>query len=255
MQDASVPDAAPEIYRAVASALHGQSLSPDAWVEIAGFVRREASDLLATGRTSYLVLGSYRSPYERMLRIVQHELDRPVDAHAVVLGDMETPDTDDAVTFRVKFHVAAGAADWLVGVYEKESGGESPELGKLSELFDKKTYVLPRDHRVTLSNVTSRADVLAAATAIYLGDEPAEAKATLLRKLLERARERDVALTEGELVEFLTEREADSYDLPGYSWVHESEFEFFEEQGRCLPWTTEDGLREQARTVSRETRS
>lgn len=254
MTDASVPDASPEIYRAVARALRDQSLSPDDWAEIAAFVRREASDLLAAGRTSYLVLGSYRSPYQRRLRIVQHELSRPVDAHAVVLGDMETPDTDEAVTFRVKFHVAAGAADWLVGVYEKESGGESPELGKLSELFPGETYVLPRDYRVQLSNVTSRADVLAAATVIYLGDESTEAKAALLRKLLDRARELDVPITEGELVEFLAEREADGYDLPGYSWVHESEFEFFENRGRCFPWTTEDGLRERTGTVSRETR-
>jgi hypothetical protein len=42
-------------------------------------------------------------------------------------------------------------SDYIVGVFEKESGGEAPELGEIDDppYFDK-SYVFPRDYRAVL---------------------------------------------------------------------------------------------------------
>lgn len=250
MDEPSVPDNSPEIYRAIERSLGGQSISERDWEVFSTFVAREAPPLLADGPTTYLVLGSYRPPYIPQVNQVQHELDRRPGTYTVKVGDMVDPETAEAPAFRIKFHLAATLADWIVGVYEQEAGGEAPELGKLSEVYPGKTYVLPRDYSVAFSRIETREEALAAATAVYFDDgTPDPEKEENLRDLVAAAKSNDVALTGEGLVDFLTQREDQGYDVAEYSWVHRQEFHFFDRERQCLPWTTGDGHRKQARRV------
>lgn len=250
MTPPSVPPGSLEIYRAAERALGDRSLSERDWQAFSTFVNREAPPLLAVDSTTYLVLGSYRPPYVPQVNQVQHELDRRPGSYTVKIGDMVDPETADVPEFRVKFHVAATLADWIVGVYEQEAGGEAPELGKLSEVYPGKTYVLPRDYAIDFGHVETREEALAAATAIYFDDGTAESeKKAALRELVASARSNGAAVTADDLVDFLAGREDRDYEVVEYSWVHRQEFRFFDGNRTCLPWTTDDGHRMQARRV------
>lgn len=246
----SVPSNSSAIYLALQRALRGQSISEQEWQELSTFVNREAPPLLADGSTTYLVLGSYRPPYIPQVNQVQHELDRRPGTYTVKVGDMIDLETTDASEFRVKFHLAATLADWIVGVYEQDAGGEAPELGKLSEIYPARTYVLPRDYDVEFSHVETREEALAAATAVYFDvDTTDAAKKAVLEELLAAARSNGANVTAEELADFLSRREERNYEIAEYSWVHRQEFRFFDRQRQCLPWTTGDGHRKQARRI------
>ena len=126
----------------------------------------------------------------RRLRIVQHELTKRVGAYPFILGDLDEISSDRLPMFDVMFTLLAAYTDYIVGVYEKESGGEAPELGEIDDApYFAKTHVLPRDYTwFTESNIASRTHVLDAALRIHFRDDLEEhEKQTELDALLTRA--------------------------------------------------------------------
>ncbi|MDJ1432982.1 hypothetical protein [Halostagnicola sp. A-GB9-2] len=206
--------------------------------------------------SSYLVLGSYRSAYGRRLREFANCLNMPTNAESIVLGDTIDLDTEVVPEFDIKINLLGEAADYIAGVYEKENGGESPELGVVRALFVNKTFVLPRDYTgLTRDSLETRENVIQAALAVYYADfdhidskqRVAEKKKAEIASLLTAAREGGVDITERELTDIIKERQSDIDEAPAeYSWVHLSFFKRFEAMDQCHPWTTLAELRDLA---------
>lgn len=238
------PDAA-EIMAVVDEAVGGLELEPAETREIWRFTRRELPYLWSQ-RTSYFIIGSYRDPYIRRLRAVQNELTKQLGAYPFVMGDLLELPTDRLNTFDVMFSLLATYSDYIVGIFEKESGGEGPELGEIAEppYFDK-SYVFPRDYAwATEANVESKRHVVQAALEIAFTDGLTEREAqSAIDSLLDRARETGIDVAEDEIRDVLEERAAEGVEPVTYSWVHLNKFRKFELHGRCFPWTTEEGLR------------
>jgi hypothetical protein len=238
------PDAA-EIVALVRDALGDLELEPQEKRDIWLFANRELP-YLRSQRTSYFILGSYRDPYLRRLRIVQHELNRRVGAYPLVLGDLEEIPADRLPAFEVMFALLATYADYIVGVYEKDSGGEAPELGEIDDApYFAKSHVLPRDYAwFAESNLDSRTRVFDAALTIHFSNDLTEdEKRDELAALVRRAQDAGVSITEEELHEAIAEREDNGTGATTYSWVHLNKFRMFELHDRCYPWTTEADLR------------
>lgn len=197
---------------------------------------------------SYLVLGSYRGEYGIRLRRFAHRVNMPTNAASVVLGDTIDLDTSVLPEFDIKINVLGEATDYIAGVYEKEAGGESPELGFVRALFVEKTFVFPRDYAgLDPETIETRDDVVAAAVQIYFADGPAEARREALLSLLTLARENDIPITERELTDLLKERRETLDEPPAeYSWVHLSLFKRFEVMDRCYSWATVSELLDRA---------
>ncbi|PSP55273.1 hypothetical protein BRC82_06305 [Halobacteriales archaeon QS_1_67_19] len=244
MGDPSIPPNADEIEAAVDEALHGLELEPGETAAILGFANEELSHL-QTPETTYFVLGSYRDPYLRRLRTVENELNKRLGAYAFVMGDLREIGLDRLPEFRLRFHLLASYADYLVGVYEQDAGGEVTELGKVSETpyFDK-SYALPRDYCwMTGKNFDGKPDVVAAGMDIYYnGDLSEEEKEDRLESLVADARESGIEISTEELTDATEEREDE--DTVSYSWVHLNEFRLFELHDRCQPWVEESELRD-----------
>lgn len=215
------------------------------------FIRTELPAFQVSGRTTYLVLGSYRDGFERQLRLVQSELNKRTDTFAAVVGDLRDPDFADRSPFAVKLHLLATYTDWIAGVYEKESGGESPELGVLHTLYFAKTHVLPKDYAWMIDgNVESPEAVRRAALEIYFTDDlDDEATKAELEGLYHTAKENDIDITSEGIVEVIDERRQADEAPATYSWVHLSFFRDFELVGQCHPWFTDNELREQAARI------
>ncbi|WP_135824949.1 hypothetical protein [Halorussus ruber] len=243
MPESSVPPDADEIKAVVDEALHGLELDFDEVAKVLNFADSELSQL-QTPETTYYVLGSYRDPYIRRLRTVENELNKRLSAYAFVMGDLQEIGLDRLPEFRVRFHLLAAYADYLVGVYEQDGGGEITELGKISETpyFDK-SYVLPRDYCwMTGKNFDGKADVVGAAMAIYCNDDLSDDEKTdKLESLAAEAQESGIEVSEEALIDAVDEREED--DTVSYSWVHLNEFRLFELHDRCQPWVEESELR------------
>lgn len=249
MADPTIPPNADDIEAAVDEALHGLELEPHETAAILGFANEELPHL-HTPETSYYVLGSYRDPYIRRLRAVENELNKRLSAYAFVMGDLREIGLDRLPEFRIRFHLLASYADYIVGVYEQDTGGEITELGKISETpyFDK-SYVLPRDYCwMTGNNFDGKADVVAAAMEIYHNDDPADdEKDDELESLAAEAQENEIDISKEELIEAVRERE--DTDVVSYSWVHLNEFRLFELHDRCQPWVGESELRDSVAIV------
>jgi hypothetical protein len=244
MTEPSVPPNADEIETAVDEALHGLELEPYETATILGFANEELPHL-QTPETSYYVLGSYRDPYIRRLRTVENELNKRLSAYAFVMGDLREIGLDRLPEFRIRFHLLASYADYVVGVYEQNAGGEITELGKISETpyFDK-SYVLPRDYCwMTGMNFDGKPDVVDAAMAIYDDeDRTKDEKDDELESLAAEAQEGGIDVSKEELTDAVQEREDNS--TASYSWVHVNEFRLFELHDRCQPWVTASELRD-----------
>lgn len=246
MEPSSPPPDATEIMAHVREALGDLELEPAEKRSIWTFVRRELP-YLRSQRTSYFVLGSYRDPYLRRLRIVQHELNRRVGAYPFILGDLDEIPADRLPTFDIMFTLLAAYTDYIVGVYEKESGGEAPELGEIDDTpYFEKTHVLPRDYTwFAESNLDSRTHVLNTALTIHFRDDFEESeKRDEITALVSRARKAGIDITEEEIRDAISEREDDGTGPTTYSWVHTNKFRLFELHERCYPWTTEHELRD-----------
>lgn len=251
MTDKSVPGQSPEVYDAVDRALkEGKKLSPSQWNSIAEYVNAEYDPLKRPKVLGYLILGSYRRGFRERLRAAQHEIEKSqTSTYPIVLGD--TPEIDnipDDLNFFIRFHLLATGADEIIGVYEKDSGGESPELGKVTAIYFDNVRVLPRGYTgLTTEALDSPEAVTEAATEIYQAEERTDAqKQKELRGLLETARQEGVDISTTEIIDHLKERDADS---PGYSWVHLCEFRRLEREDRCHPWQLNRELRDTARSL------
>ncbi len=229
----------------VHEAVGGLELDPGEKRGIWRFVQRELPYLWSQ-RTSYFILGSYRDPYVRRLRSVQNELAKRLGAYPFLMGDLWELPTDRLNAFDITFTLLATYSDYIVGVFEKDSGGEAPELGEIDDppYFDK-LYVFPRDYTwVTDTNLTSRHHVIQAAVAIAFTDALTDdEKREEIASLVDRARGADVDITEQDVWATVRDRESDGSEPATYSWVHLNKFRKFELHDRCFPWTTEEELR------------
>lgn len=242
--DEFLPPASSDVERIIDDALHGLELTPDEIATIIDFAGSELTHLQST-ETAYFVLGSYRDPYIRRLRKVENELNKRLSAYAFVMGDLREIGLDRLPEFRIRFHLLASYADYVVGVYEQDAGGEVTELGKISETpYFEKSYVLPRDYSwMTGENFDGKADVVAAAMAIYHNDDLTDdEKESELESLAVEARENGINVSREELTDAIEEREDE--DVVSYSWVHLNEFRLFELHDRCQPWVAEPELRD-----------
>lgn len=243
MADPSLPPNADKIGGAVDEALHGLELEPHETAAVLGFANEELPHL-QTPETSYFVLGSYRDPYIRRLRTVENELNKRLSAYAFVMGDLQEIGLNRLPEFRIRFHLLATYADYVVGVYEQDAGGEVTELGKVSETpYFEKSYVLPRDYCwMTGENFDGKADVAAAGMSIYYNtDLPDDERQDKLESLAVEARENGIDISEEELTDAVETREGE--ETVSYSWVHLNEFRLFELHDRCQPWVEEPELR------------
>lgn len=242
MAQPSVPAAAGRIMTAVRRALRGVDVGPTEAMRLLSWIQAETPALYARDQTTYLVLGSYRDPYIRRVRAVSDRLNRRYGTYAFLIGDLEAIDVARLPEFRVQFHLAATLADYVAAVFEQDAGGESNELGKLSDTeYFEKSHVLPRGYRwETDSHLASKRDVFAAAAQIATAEDLAdETKRTELEALVDRARDAGIDLTVEALTAWLDEHDP---EVPAYSWVHLNDFRLFELHDRCYPWTTEDEL-------------
>ncbi|WP_138006499.1 hypothetical protein [Halalkalirubrum salinum] len=239
------PPNAADIKEHVDQALHGLELDPHETSEILNFANEEVPHL-QTPETSYFILGSFRSPYERRLRIVENELNKRVSTYAFVLGDLRDIEIPRLPTFRIRFYIIAPYADTIAAVHEQDAGGEVTELGKISETpFFEHSYVLPRDYAwMTDRNLETKEDVFAAAVRIALNpDTEEETIEQELEALVENANSNGIEISIDELNDRIEEREEEGPDLTSYSWVHLNEFRLFELHDRCIPWADPDDLR------------
>lgn len=240
----SRPNAA-EILARANDALHGLELEPDETAALLEFANREVPHL-QTSERSYLVLGSYREPYVRRVRVVENELNKRVGTYAFVLGDLRGLDIDRLPTFRIRFLLIASFADAIAAVYEQDAGGEVAELGKISETpFFEDSYVLPREYAwMTDRRLDSEEAVIAAAvrvvSSVDLDDDETAAELT---RLLEAARRNGLDISEADVREPVEERFDDGPDVTAYSWVQLNEFRLFELHDRCFPWSSFEELR------------
>lgn len=256
MSGPRVPRNSHAIYRAVNRIFEGIGSPPQGdYHEVVRYMNEELPRF-EQADSSYLVLGSYRGAYGRRLREFANCLNMPTNAESIVLGDTIDLDTAVVPEFDIKINLLGEAADYIAGVYEKESGGESPELGVVRALFVNKTFVFPRDYTgLTRDSLETREDVIQAALAVYYADfdhieseqRVAEKKKEEIASLLTAAHEEGIEITERELTDIIKERQSNIDEPPAeYSWVHLSFFKRFEAMNQCHPWTTMAELRDLA---------
>ncbi len=245
MSDPSPPPDATEIMTVVHDAIGDLELEPAEKREIWRFTRRELPYLWSQ-RTSYFILGSYRDPYLRRLRAVHNELTKRLGAYPFVMGDLLELPTERLNTFDIMFSLLATYSDYIVGVFEKESGGEAPELGEIDDppFFDK-SYVLPRDYAwVTDAHLESKQHVIQAALEMAFTDDLTEERTrSKIESLVDAAQASGVDVSGDEVRNVIDERTAEGEKPATYSWVHLNKFRKFELHDRCFPWTTEEELR------------
>ncbi len=245
MSDPTPPPDAVDIMTVVDEAIGGIELEPAEKRDIWRFTRRELPYLWSQ-RTSYFILGSYRDPYIRRLRVVQTELTKQLGSYPFIMGDLLELPTDRLNTFDIMFSLLATYSDYIVGVFEKESGGEAPELGSIngSPYFDKSS-VLPRDYVwVTDANLESKRHVIHAALEIAFADDLTTNEVQVkIGSLVDRAQESGIDITFEEVWDAVDDRMDDGEEPVTYSWVHLNKFRKFELHDRCHPWTTEADLR------------
>ncbi|OLZ39259.1 hypothetical protein A6E15_17810 [Natrinema saccharevitans] len=256
MSGPRIPRNSHAIYRAVNRIFEGISSPPQGdYHEVVRYMNEELPRFEQVD-SSYLILGSYRDAYGRRLREFANCLNMPTNAESIVLGDTIDLDTAVVPEFDIKINLLSEAADYIAGVYEKESGGESPELGVVRALFVNKTVAFPRDYTgLTRDSLETREDIIQAALAVYYADfdhieskqRVAEKKKEEIASLLTVAQEEGIEITERELTDLIKERQSDIDESPAeYSWVHLNFFKRFEAMSQCHSWTTMAELRDRA---------
>ncbi|SFR58900.1 hypothetical protein SAMN04487947_2597 [Halogeometricum rufum] len=246
MTDSGPPADPREIFENVDEALQGLELEPHETSQILSFANDEVPHL-QTPETSYFILGSYRDPYIRRLRIVENELNKRLGTYPFLMGDLREIDLDRLPVFRIRFTLLAAYTDYIVAVYEQGAGGEVTELGKISTTpYFEKSFVLPRDYTwMTDKQLESPADVLTAAINIRFNDDLDEVSVEEeLESLLTQAQQNGIEISRQDIDERLQTREQAEEEAVSYSWVHLNEFRLFELHNQCLPWSDPDELRE-----------
>lgn len=245
MSDPRPPPDAADLMTVVHEAVGGIELEPAEKREVWRFTQRELPYLWSQ-RTSYFILGSYRDPYIRRLRAVQNELTKQLGAYPFIMGDLLELPTERLNTFDIMFSLLATYSDYIVGVFEKESGGETSELGEIDDppYFDK-SYVFPRDYAwVTDANHESKHHVIQAAIEIAFTDDLTEDEThSRIISLVDHAQASGIDVAEQAVWEVIDDRVEEGADPATYSWVHLNKFRKFELHDRCVPWMTEEELR------------
>ena len=245
MSDPCPPPNATDIMSVVHKAVGGIELEPAEKREIWRFTKCELPYLWSQ-RTSYFILGSYREPYIRRLRAVQNELTKQLGAYPFIMGDLLELPTERLNTFDIMFSLLATYSDYIVGIFEKESGGEAPELGEIDDPpYFEKSYVFPRDYVwVTEANLESKRHVIQAALEIAFTDDLTEDEAqSTIESLVDSAQDSGIDIADDEVWDVLDDRIAECEEPATYSWVHLNKFRKFELHDRCVPWSTEAELR------------
>ncbi|MFC6613705.1 hypothetical protein ACFQAS_01810 [Halopenitus salinus] len=245
MADPSPPTEAADIMTVVHEAVGGIELEPAEKRDIWRFTRRELP-YLSSQRTSYFILGSYRDPHLRRLRAVQNELTKQLGSYPFIMGDLLELPAERLNTFDIMFSLLATYSDYIVGVFEKESGGEAPELGEIDDSpYFAKSYVFPRDYAwVTDANLESKRHVIQAALEIAFSDDlSGDEVQSQIESLVDRTRDTDLDIDEQAIWDVIDDRTGEGEEPATYSWVHLNKFRKFELHERCFPWTTEDELR------------
>jgi hypothetical protein len=144
------------------------------------------------------------------------------------------------------FSLLATYSDYIVGILEKESGGEVPELGEIADppYFDK-SYVFPRDYAwVTDENLDSKRHVIQAALESAFADDLSEDEIqSKVGSLVDRAQDSGLDIDEQEVWGVIDDRAGEDEKPETYNWVHLNKYCKFELHDRCFPWATEDELR------------
>lgn len=238
------PPNATDIMKLVHESVGGIELEPAEKRDLWRFTQRELPYLWSQ-RTSYFILGSYRDPYIRRLRAVQNELTKQLGAYPFIMGDLLELPTKRLNTFDIMFSLLATYSDYIVGVFEKESGGEATELGEIDDQpYFNKSYVFPRDYVwVTDTNIESKQHVIRAALEIAFTEELTKEEArSKIESLVENA-QKELDIAENDVWDRIENRIENREQLATYSWVHRNKFRKFELHDRCFPWTTEEELR------------
>lgn len=204
--------------------------------------------------TRYFVLGSYETPFKYRVDVVATELNRRYNTYAYLLAPQ--PDLDLQTTIPelgVKFYIHALYADYITLVLEHNTGGALVEAGRCDRPpLRRKTYVLPRgidpgatdpvDDPESVDDWHARAIEAAYQTT----DEPLE---DVLEALAEQAQhDAGQSPTKADLMDHI-EAELGGRS-PTYSGVLSDDvLQYYHEVGRCLPWTTEDELRDQVSEI------
>lgn len=245
MSDPAPPPDAVDIMAVVHEAVGELELEPAEKREIWRFAQRELP-YLRSQRTSYFILGSYRDPYIRRLRTVQNELTKQLGAYPFILGDLPELPAERLNAFDIMFAMLATYSDYIVGIFEKESGGEAPELGEIDDPpYFEKSHVFPRDYTwVADTNLESEHHVIQAVIEIaFIDDLTDDEKQTEITSLVDRAQSHDIDIAEQDVWDVIDDREGEGSEPATYSWVHRNKFRKFELHDRCFPWTTEQELR------------
>lgn len=251
MADPGPPANAADIMDDVNEALQGLELEPHETSEILNFANREVPHL-QTPETSYFILGSYRDPFIRRLRVVENELSKRLGTYPFLMGDVREIGIERLPTFRIRFNLLATYADSIVAVFEQDAGGEITELGKISEKpYFVKSSVLPRDYAwMTDRQLETAADVLAAAINVYYNDDLDSCEIDdELELLVTRARANGVDISQEKLIDRIDERQDAETEAATYSWVHLNEFRLFELHDRCFPWAESEELRDRVQEL------
>ncbi|WP_218148978.1 hypothetical protein [Halogranum rubrum] len=165
------------------------------------------------------------------LRTVLSTIERPV-------RDLVELPTNRLNSFDIMLSLLAAYTDYIVGVLEKESGGEAPELGEIDDApYFEKSYVFPRDYTwVSDTNLVSKQHVIQAAVEIaFTGELSGDETQTEITSLVKRAQVAEIDVSEQEVWDVVDERESEGNAPATYSWVHLNKFRKFELHGRCLP--------------------
>lgn len=129
--DGISPKAATELFREIRNFI----VEEDTW-ELAPILEHE----------SYLVLGSYdiETGEKQRLRAVADLLDSSDDRYGFLLEDIELRKDSPGMS-RYKFKLIADYSDYLVGVFEREYGGETHEVTFMVEYYLSSSHIFVRE--------------------------------------------------------------------------------------------------------------
>lgn len=237
MEDPSPPEHAAQLFEYVDHAIgEGVELEQEELHAILEFDANEIAPLRSPV-TSYFILGSYRSPYRYRLRSAAHEL-KKIGAYTVILGDVKQLRTSRLPDEDIMFTLIAAFSSYIVAIYEKDSGGEAPELGEIDDPpFFEKAHVYVRDHDPnTDPNLELVVETLEDHFDSQFDDDERELRFT------RRLAASDATVSREE-VEAIVERRVKENEPPAsYSWPHKNKFKKLDLHGRFHSWVDPDAV-------------
>ncbi|WP_161596551.1 hypothetical protein [Salinigranum halophilum] len=231
MEDPTPPPHATQLFEYVTHAIgDGIDLEQEELHAILEFDAHEITPLRSPV-TSYFILGSYRSPYRYRLRSTAHELNK-YGAYTVILGDVKQLRTRRLPDEDIMFTLIAAFSSYIVAIYEKDSGGEAPELGEIDDPpFFEKAYVYARDYD---PNPTHDFDLVVQTLSDYFDSEldADEREQRLARRLTESE-----SMLSRDTIQDIVDRRVEADEPPAsYSWPHKNKFRKFELHSRFHSW-------------------